>query len=100
MLIDNFRLVDGGPVPEDDSVLLLSGRYPSRNPDQNMADLKAQIAANEKGVQELRRMVDQFGLDVGARLYGPCAGQCGRIRAPRHRCPARTGFHYPLGQWR
>jgi 5-oxoprolinase (ATP-hydrolysing) len=44
--------------------LLRSGKYPSRNPEQNMADLKAQIAANEKGVQELRKMVDQFGLDV------------------------------------
>ena len=44
--------------------LLSSGRYPSRNPQQNLADLKAQIAANEKGVQELRRMVEQFGLDV------------------------------------
>lgn len=38
--------------------------YPSRNPQQNLADLKAQIAANEKGVQELRKMVAQFGLDV------------------------------------
>ena len=36
--------------------------YPSRNPQQNMADLKAQIAANEKGVQELRKMVEQFSL--------------------------------------
>jgi 5-oxoprolinase (ATP-hydrolysing) len=44
--------------------LLQSGKYPSRNPQQNMADLKAQIAANEKGVQELRKMVDNFGLDV------------------------------------
>jgi 5-oxoprolinase (ATP-hydrolysing) len=44
--------------------LLGSGEYPSRNPQQNLADLKAQIAANEKGVQELRKMVDQFGLDV------------------------------------
>ena len=38
--------------------------YPSRNPQQNMADLKAQIAANEKGLQELHKMVDQFGLKV------------------------------------
>ena len=44
--------------------MLRSGTYPSRNPEQNMADLKAQIAANEKGVQELRKMVEQFGLDV------------------------------------
>ncbi|WHZ12293.1 MAG: 5-oxoprolinase, HyuA-like domain / 5-oxoprolinase, HyuB-like domain [Burkholderiaceae bacterium] len=39
-------------------------RYPCRNPQQNLADLKAQIAANEKGVQELHRMVAQYGLDV------------------------------------
>jgi 5-oxoprolinase (ATP-hydrolysing) len=44
--------------------------YPSRNPQQNMADLKAQIAANEKGVQELRRMVEQFGLGVVQAYMG------------------------------
>jgi 5-oxoprolinase (ATP-hydrolysing) len=63
--IDNFKLVDAGHLREAEMVALLqSGEYPSRNPQQNMADLKAQIAANEKGVQELRRMVEQFGLDV------------------------------------
>ncbi|PUE40112.1 hydantoinase B/oxoprolinase family protein [Limnohabitans sp. Bal53] len=63
--INNFKLVDGGHLREAEMVALLqSGEYPSRNPAQNMADLKAQIAANEKGVQELRRMVAQFGLDV------------------------------------
>ena len=63
--IDNVKLVDAGQLREAEMVALLqSGEYPSRNPQQNMADLKAQIAANEKGVQELRRMVDQFGLDV------------------------------------
>jgi 5-oxoprolinase (ATP-hydrolysing) len=50
--------------------LLESGEYPSRNPYQNMADLKAQIAANEKGVQELRKMVEQFGLDVVQAYMG------------------------------
>lgn len=63
--INNVKLVEGGRLREAEMVALLqSGEYPSRNPQQNMADLKAQIAANEKGVQELRRMVDQFGLDV------------------------------------
>jgi 5-oxoprolinase (ATP-hydrolysing) len=63
--INNFKLVDAGHLREAEMVALLqSGEYPSRNPQQNMADLKAQIAANEKGVQELRRMVAQFGLDV------------------------------------
>ena len=63
--IDNFKLVDRGTLREKEVLALLaSGEYPSRNPQQNLADLKAQIAANEKGVQELRRMVQQFGLDV------------------------------------
>ena len=63
--IDNFKLVDGGRLREAEMLALLrSGEYPARNPEQNIADLKAQIAANEKGVQELRRMVDQFGEDV------------------------------------
>jgi len=63
--IDNVKLVDRGHLREKEILeLLASGEYPSRNPQQNMADLKAQIAANEKGVQELRKMVDQFGLDV------------------------------------
>ena len=67
--IDNFKLVDQGRLREAEVIALLeSGEYPSRNPQQNLADLKAQIAANEKGVQELRKMVGQFGLDV-VRAY-------------------------------
>mgnify|MGYP003344738628 FL=1 len=67
--IQNFKLVDAGRLRETEMLdLLSSGAHPSRNPAQNMADLKAQIAANEKGVQELRRMVTQFGLDV-VRAY-------------------------------
>jgi 5-oxoprolinase (ATP-hydrolysing) len=65
VLIDNFLLVDGGEFREQAMIdLLKSGRYPARNPAQNIGDLKAQIAACEKGVQELRKMVSQFGLDV------------------------------------
>ena len=63
--INNVKLVDCGVLREAEMLALLSsGKYPSRNPQQNMADLKAQIAANEKGVQELRKMVASFGLDV------------------------------------
>jgi len=89
--INNVKLVDRGVLREAEMLALLSGAavagqpqdgrapsggsedtpvpsvgaiYPSRNPQQNLADLKAQIAANEKGVQELRKMVVQFGLDV------------------------------------
>ncbi|HYD31645.1 MAG TPA: hydantoinase B/oxoprolinase family protein [Azospirillaceae bacterium] len=69
VLIDNFQLVDGGRLLEREAVaLLLSGRWPARNIPRNLGDLKAQIAANEKGVHELRRMVGQFGLDV-VRAY-------------------------------
>jgi 5-oxoprolinase (ATP-hydrolysing) len=69
VLIDNVKLVEGGRMLEDDMRELLgASRYPARNPDQNIADLRAQVAANEKGVQELRRMVAHFGLDV-VRAY-------------------------------
>ncbi|MBE0625402.1 MAG: hydantoinase B/oxoprolinase family protein [Burkholderiales bacterium] len=65
VLIDNFLLVEQGRLRESETVALLgSGKYPARNVEQNLADLRAMIAANEKGVQELRRMVEHFGLDV------------------------------------
>ncbi len=65
VLIDNFLLVERGRLRERElTALLLSGRYPSRNVAQNIGDLKAQIAANAKGVLELRRIADQFGLSV------------------------------------
>jgi 5-oxoprolinase (ATP-hydrolysing) len=65
VLIDNFRLVHGGRFLEDEvRSLLSSGPYPCRNVEQNIADLQAQIAANQKGVEELQRMVEHFGLDV------------------------------------
>ncbi len=67
--IQNFKLVDRGVLREAELLDLLgtgggTTQWPSRNPQQNVADLKAQIAANEKGVQELNRMVDQFSLPV------------------------------------
>ncbi len=63
--IDNFKLVDRGRFCEQELYdLLTKAKYPARNPLQNVLDLKAQIAANEKGVQELHKMVAQFGLPV------------------------------------
>jgi 5-oxoprolinase (ATP-hydrolysing) len=63
--IDNFKLVDRGKFREAALYeLLTNAKYPARNPLQNVNDLKAQIAANEKGVQELHKMVAQFGLPV------------------------------------
>jgi 5-oxoprolinase (ATP-hydrolysing) len=69
VLLDNVKLVEGGRMLEQEMRALLSAaRYPARNPDQNIADLRAQVAANEKGVQELRRMVAHFGLEM-VRAY-------------------------------
>ncbi len=65
VLIDNFLLVEADRFREHPlRELLRQGPYPSRNADQNIADLKAQVAANNKGVAELRKTVEHFGLDV------------------------------------
>jgi 5-oxoprolinase (ATP-hydrolysing) len=67
--IDNFKLVERGRFREKETYALFTGaRYPARNPLQNVNDLKAQIAANEKGVHELRKMVAHFTLPV-VRAY-------------------------------
>ena len=69
--IDNFLLVDRGRFRERELYALLkSGPYPARNPLQNVNDLKAQIAANEKGVRELKRMVEAFSLAVVEAYMG------------------------------
>ncbi|MBF2001788.1 MAG: hydantoinase B/oxoprolinase family protein [Synechococcales cyanobacterium M58_A2018_015] len=63
VLLDHFLLVEQGRFREAEVLdLLTSGPYPVRNPTQNLADLQAQIAANERGVQELQRMVSHYGL--------------------------------------
>ncbi|MFF1565875.1 hydantoinase B/oxoprolinase family protein [Streptomyces sp. NPDC058293] len=65
ILFDNWLLVEGGRFRETETLgLLTGGPYPSRNPRTNLADLRAQIAANQKGVDEVARMIDHFGLDV------------------------------------
>jgi 5-oxoprolinase (ATP-hydrolysing) len=65
VLIDDLLVVEGGRLREAEiRALLGAGPYPARNPGQNLADLRAQLAANEKGAQELRRMVADFGRDV------------------------------------
>ncbi len=65
VLIDNFLLVADDRFRERElRELLASGPYPARNPDQNVADLQAQVAACEKGTSELLRVIDHYGLDV------------------------------------
>ncbi|WP_299860751.1 hydantoinase B/oxoprolinase family protein [uncultured Hoeflea sp.] len=71
VLIDNFRIVERGRFCEQELIALLTDHpYPVRNVTQNVADLKAQIAANEKGVADLRKMVVDFGLDVVEAYMG------------------------------
>ncbi|MBD0293341.1 MAG: hydantoinase B/oxoprolinase family protein [Jiangellaceae bacterium] len=65
VLFDNWLLVRDGRVRETETLHLLTGApYPSRNPQTNLADLRAQVAATKKGAEELRRMIEHFGLDV------------------------------------
>lgn len=65
VLIDNFHLVDQGRFREAAlREVLTTHRYPCRNPDQNVADLKAQVAATERGAAELRRIAAEFGVEV------------------------------------
>ncbi|MER5258515.1 hydantoinase B/oxoprolinase family protein [Streptomyces sp. NPDC002855] len=65
ILFDNWLLVEGGRFREPETLSLLTDApYPSRNPATNLADLRAQIAANQKGVDEVARMIENFGLDV------------------------------------
>ena len=65
VLLKNVTLVKGGHFCEKEILQILKrGPYPSRNPRQNIADLKAQISANKKGVQELKKILKEFGLDI------------------------------------
>ncbi|WP_322887435.1 hydantoinase B/oxoprolinase family protein (plasmid) [Sinorhizobium medicae] len=69
--IDNCKLIDRGRFCEEELEKLLTGaRYPVRNLLQNVNDLKAQVAANEKGVAELKKMIAQFGEDVVEAYMG------------------------------
>ncbi|MHC1550929.1 hydantoinase B/oxoprolinase family protein [Phyllobacterium sp. K27] len=69
--IDNFKLLDRGRFCEDELAALLTGAtYPVRTLVQNVNDLKAQVAANEKGVAELRKMIAHFGEDVVEAYMG------------------------------
>ena len=71
VLIDNWLLVTGGQLREAETIKLLqTAEYPSSDPATNLADLRAQIAANAKGIAELHRMVEHFGLDVVQAYMG------------------------------
>ncbi|MER9435163.1 hydantoinase B/oxoprolinase family protein [Mesorhizobium sp. M0618] len=97
VLFDNFRIVDRGKFREKElETLLTDHRYPARNPHQNIADLKAQIAANEKGVAELRKMVAHFGLDVVEAYMGHVQDNAAEsVRRVLERLPDSSQYEYP-----
>jgi 5-oxoprolinase (ATP-hydrolysing) len=69
VLLDNVQIVSGGELLEDSIRSMLSaGRYPARNVEQNLADLRAQVAACQKGAAELLQMCNHYGIDV-VRAY-------------------------------
>jgi 5-oxoprolinase (ATP-hydrolysing) len=97
VLFDNFRIVDRGRFREKELETLLTDHpYPARNPAQNIADLKAQIAANEKGVAELRKMVAHFGLDVVEAYMGHVQDNAAEsVRRVIERLPDSAAYEYP-----
>ncbi|MGB3389141.1 MAG: hydantoinase B/oxoprolinase family protein [Pseudaminobacter sp.] len=97
ILFDNFRLVERGRFREQALHDLLTNHpYPARNPSQNIADLKAQIAANEKGAAELRKMVAHFGLDVVEAYMGHVQDNAAEsVRRVLERLPDSSEYEYP-----
>ncbi len=96
VLIDNFRLVERGRFREAELKALLTNHpLPVRNFRQNLADLKAQIAANEKGVAELRKMVAHFGLDVVEAYMGHVQDNAAEsVRRVLERLPDDCAYEY------
>ena len=97
VLFDNFRLVERGTFREKELHRLLADHpYPARNPQQNIADLKAQIAANEKGVAELKKMIGHFGLDVVEAYMGHVQDNAAEsVRRVLDRLPDHSEYDYP-----
>ncbi len=97
VLFDNFRLVERGRFREAELHTLLTDHpYPARNPHQNIADLKAQIAANEKGVAELRKMVTHFGLETVQAYMGHVQDNAAEsVRRVLERLPDSSEYEYP-----
>ncbi|MCA0275749.1 MAG: hydantoinase B/oxoprolinase family protein [Proteobacteria bacterium] len=97
VLFDNFCLVERGTFREKELHRLLTDHpYPARNPQQNIADLKAQIAANEKGVAELKKMIGHFGLDVVEAYMGHVQDNAAEsVRRVLDRLPDHSEYEYP-----
>ena len=86
ILVQGFQLVQGGVLREGElRAALAAGPWPARNPAQNLADLRAQLAANARGIAEIERAVQRHGLDTRARLHATRAGQRRACVQRRHR---------------
>ncbi len=96
VLFDNVRIVERGRFREKELERLLTDHpWPARNPHQNIADLKAQIAANEKGVAELRKMLAHYGLPVVEAYMGHVQDNAAEsVRRVLDRLPDASGYEY------
>lgn len=101
VLIDNVKLVSRGQFLEDDARRVLAlGRYPCRNPDQNIADLKAQVAANATGRRELLRVCAEQGAEMVTAYMGQVQSNAEESvrRVIDRLCDGR--FSYPMDNGR
>jgi 5-oxoprolinase (ATP-hydrolysing) len=98
--IDNMKLVDRGRFLEAEITRAFTGaKYPVRNLTQNLNDLKAQIAANARGQQELEKIVEMFGLDVvQAYMRHVRDNAAEMVRRVLDRLPEVSTFRYPMDQ--
>jgi 5-oxoprolinase (ATP-hydrolysing) len=98
--IDNVKLVEGGRFREAEILdLLASGPWPARNPVQNLNDLKAQVAANQKGAEQLRAAVTEFGLAVVQAYMGHVQDNAAAsVRRMLKALPAESAFEYEIDQ--
>jgi len=102
VLIDNLLLVEDGRFREAEALALLTGAtYPARSPSQNIADLKAQVAANARGAAELLRAVDGFGAEVVHAYMAHVQDNAAEsVRRALDRLPAEASFTYPMDSGR
>ena len=100
--IDNLHLVEEGRFREDRALALLTGAaYPARNPAQNVADLKAQVAANARGAAELLRAVESFGPEVVAAYMRHVQDNAAEsVRRVLDRLPPEASFDYAMDSGR
>ena len=97
LLDDHLLVADGRFLTDELRAVLVGGRYPARDPDQNIADLRAQVAACEKGIAELRRVVAHYGLDVVHAYMGhvEANAEASVRRLLRRACPAARSSARP-----